>query len=110
MKRSPLILLVAWLGMLASSNANALWPLNGGAPCPDTGAQQSPVITSDGAGGAIIAWSDARRGDFDIYASRVAPAGNTLWCGPVCTAAGDQLHPAIVADGAGGAIITWEDG
>jgi hypothetical protein len=110
MKNLPLILTLGFLGSLVFSNANALWPLNGGAPCAKTEAQQSPVIASDGTGGAIIAWSDARNGALDIYASRVAPAGTTVWCGPVCTSGGDQRNPAIVADGAGGAIITWEDG
>ena len=28
---------------------------------------------------------------------------------PLCTAAGDQLSPTIVSDGAGGAIVTWHD-
>ena len=28
---------------------------------------------------------------------------------PLCTATGDQQYPAIVADGAGGAIVTWND-
>jgi hypothetical protein len=27
----------------------------------------------------------------------------------VCTAAGDQTYPQMTTDGAGGAIITWED-
>jgi len=27
----------------------------------------------------------------------------------LCMAAGSQLAPTIVADGAGGAIVTWED-
>src|SRR5438128_1188670 len=28
---------------------------------------------------------------------------------PVCTAAYSQFYPAIVSDGAGGAIVTWDD-
>ena len=28
---------------------------------------------------------------------------------PLCTATGDQDYPTIVADGAGGTIVTWED-
>jgi FlgD Ig-like domain len=109
MKRSPLIFLVGLLGMLASSNANALWPLNGGAPCPVAADQQFPVMCSDGAGGAILAWQDARDGTFNVYAARVTPAGATLWCGAVSAAVSNQQHPVIVADGAGGAVIAWED-
>jgi len=109
MKHSPLILLVGLLGMLASSNANALWPLNGGAPCPVAADQQYPAMCSDGAGGAIIAWQDARDGTFNVYAARVTSSGSTLWCGAVSAAVSNQQHPVIVADGAGGAVIAWED-
>ncbi len=28
---------------------------------------------------------------------------------PICTASNDQFFPAIISDGSGGAIITWED-
>jgi len=110
MKRSPLILIVGLLGTLAFSNANAQWILDGRAICPDAGSQQHPVMASDGAGGAILAWADARHGTFDIFASRVGPTGITLWCGPVAVANGDQLNPMIVSDGSGGVIVAWEDG
>ncbi len=109
MKPSPLILVAVFLGTLVSPNANAQWAINGVAPCSKVGAQQAPAIASDGAGGAIIAWGDASNGSYDIYASRIAPTGNTVWCASICTAAGDQFNPRIIADGAGGAIMVWED-
>ena len=28
---------------------------------------------------------------------------------PVCAAIGDQMFPMAVSDGAGGAIVTWQD-
>lgn len=64
-----------------------------------------------GAGGALIAWTDARHGAFDIYAARISSAGAVLDATgiPVCQAAGDQLYPACVSDGAGGAILAWSD-
>ena len=104
-----LLLVVACLATLAFSSAHATWNLNGNAVCPAAGQQYDPAIVSDGAGGAIVAWHENRNGNFDIFASRIGPTGITLWCGPVCAATGDQGNPAIVSDGAGGAIITWED-
>lgn len=71
----------------------------------------SPAIVSDNAGGAIIAWRDYRSSD-DIYAQRINNAGVVQWTTdgvPICTAANDQVQPAIVSDGAAGAIITWQD-
>ncbi len=111
MKRhATLILTTAFVCVVAIATANAQWVINGLPPCAKTGAQQAPAIASDGAGGAIIAWGDASNGAYDIVASRITPAGNTVWCATICAAAGDQINPAIIADGAGGAIIVWEDG
>ena len=73
-----------------------------------------PVAVSDGAGGAIVVWQDGRRGtgNYDIYAQRVDGDGNLLWAPagvPVCGATNNQINPAIVADGAGGAYVAWQD-
>ena len=69
-------------------------------------------ITSDGAGGAIIAWTDYRNGsdNTDIYAQRIGSSGNVMWAAdgvPVCTSAGYQYTPDLTGDGSGGAIIIW---
>ena len=72
----------------------------------------NPVIASDGAGGALVAWWDERSGNGHVYAQRVSAGGALQWTVngvPLCTAAGDQWDPAIVPDGAGGAIVTWND-
>jgi hypothetical protein len=70
-------------------------------------------IISDGAGGAIITWSDDRVDtESDIFAQRIDASGDTLWTRDgiaVCDVDGTQLNPQIIPDGAGGAIITWED-
>src|SRR5689334_12117882 len=71
-----------------------------------------PVLTSDGSGGAIIAWQDGRAGDFNIYAQRVNQNGVAMWLPngvALCTATNDQVAPQIISDGAGGAIIAWYD-
>jgi hypothetical protein len=48
----------------------------------------------------------------NIYAQRVNASGQAQWTPdgvPVCTAVGGQFYPQVVSDGAGGAIITWQD-
>jgi hypothetical protein len=88
------------------------WAANGVAVCTAANQQQSPTIVSDGAGGAIVTWQDDRSTSTDIYAQRVNAAGVPQWTADgvaLCTAADRQLSPTIVTDGAGGAIVTWED-
>ena len=56
---------------------------------------------------------DDRNGSHtDIYAQRIDSDGNPQWAidgDSICTASGNQFYPELVSDGAGGAIITWED-
>ena len=90
-----------------------LWTVDGVALCTALGAQDSPQLVPDGAGGAIVCWRDGRGGsNLDVYARRVNAAGAPQWTPDgvaLCTAAGLQDRPRIVSDGAGGAIIAWED-
>jgi hypothetical protein len=88
------------------------WTTDGVAICTAAGDQYTFTIVSDDSGGAIITWDDPRNGNNDIYAQRVNVAGIVQWATDgvaICTAAGDQNSPAIVSDGSGGAIITWND-
>ena len=88
------------------------WGPNGAPICTGTGDHSDPVIVSDGAGGAIIAWRDHRGFNYDIYAQRVNAAGVAQWTTdglPVCTANGEHESPDIISDGAGGAIVVWVD-
>ncbi len=88
------------------------WLADGVALCTTPAYQYAPVIVSDGAGGAIVTWYDYRNGNWDIYAQRVSAAGVPQWTTDgvaLCTAARDQTSPSIVPDGAGGAIVTWQD-
>ena len=88
------------------------WTANGVALCTATGDQVGPTITSDDAGGAIVTWQDQRSGNADIYAQRISAAGTVQWTAngrALCTATGNQWYPTIAPDGAGGAIVTWQD-
>jgi hypothetical protein len=88
------------------------WPANGVGLCTATKSQEYPQVVSDEAGGAIVAWLDERGATMDLYAQRVSGTGTPLWITDgvsICSAANNQWVPAIVQDGAGGAILTWED-
>jgi hypothetical protein len=89
----------------------ALWTTDGVAICANPSHQDHSEIVSDGSGGAIVSWVDWRNGR-DIYAQRVDANGDTLWAADgvvVCAAPGEQYVHDIVADGSGGAAITWSD-
>ncbi len=93
-------------------NGFALWGPTGIIVCGDPGEKTDPVSIPDGSGGMLVAWVDERGADRDIYAQHITGAGTPVWTPggiAVCTASGDQLSPAIVADGAGGALIVWQD-
>jgi hypothetical protein len=73
----------------------------------------NPAIASDGTGGAIITWTyDHIGSNYDIYAQHISADGTMQWAGDgvhVCIADGSQSESAVISDGAGGAIITWND-
>ncbi len=70
---------------------------------------------SDGSGGVIIAWQEKQ----GIYVQRISASSQPLWKdgGLLVSEAGAKLDPygppqtyfTLVADGTGGAIITWDD-
>ena len=89
------------------------WTANGVGVCTAANDQTTPMIASDTAGGAIVTWQDVRAGNNDIYAQRVNAAGVSQWTANgvvLCGLSSGQITPAIAADGAGGAVVTWFDG
>ena len=96
-----------------NSAGTTLWTLNGAVVCDAAGYQPQFNLISDGAQGAIFAWTDDRGPNDDVYAQRMGSAGKPLWnfTGvPVCTVSGFRNGAQLVSDGAGGAVITWSDG
>src|SRR5437867_12325524 len=74
--------------------SHAAWPHSPGINlpvCTATGDQDGQQIVSDGAGGAILTWHDARCGNNDIYAQRVRASGGV---GAAWRAAGGALFSA----------------
>jgi len=93
-----------------------LWGSGGTMLTEDTTVAFSPVaIAPDGAGGALVAWSESRNSSSyaqDIYAQRLDENGSRLWeywGEAVYEGVEIQNYPLIVSDGAGGGIIVWRD-
>jgi hypothetical protein len=119
---NPVTLEITVLEPPASGVPRNVWGNRGLALCTEPHVQRSIVATTDGGGGAILAWEDSRRGgDFGpmtVFAQRVDVHGMPMWtlqgmaAAPVDGLNGfpaNQLVPVVVADGAGGAIVAWID-
>lgn len=82
------------------------------AVCTEGSHQNYPTIATDGAHGAVISWEDGRVSGFDIYAQRINATGVAQWTPngvAVCAASGAQDRTGTASDGAGGAIVVWQD-
>jgi hypothetical protein len=101
-----------------SASGVAQWTADGAAVFTGGAASADPpVVVSERAGGAIIAWADNRLRltgpSRDVFAQRLSSAGAVQWepnGSPVCLANGDQHSTAICSDGEAGAIVAWVDG
>ncbi|TAL58777.1 MAG: T9SS type A sorting domain-containing protein [Bacteroidetes bacterium] len=94
------------------STGTVKWAVNGVAVVAKASHQQDAKLISDGAGGAIVVWQDSANGLWDIYAQRISSTGSLNWTAagvPICSAADAQINPRIETDGAGGAVIVWQD-
>ncbi len=110
------------LGTLAAPRpAFANWPVCGRAISTAPKGQVHSTITTDGADGAIITWQDFRSPRINVFAQHVRASGDVDPAWPLDgqalltdslglgNADGGQTSPLIVPDGAGGAIIAWQD-
>jgi hypothetical protein len=102
------------------ANGDTQWTENGILVCAELCLRRYPQIASDGAGGAMVVWEDYRDAPgcdpeyvwAHIYAQRIDAIGNVRWASngvEICPSWFAQWQPQIVADGGGGAIISWVD-
>lgn len=116
---------IGWLdyrtlrGDLYAQRVNATgvpqWPVNGVPICAGVGDVVSATIVPDGTGGSLLGWSVNRplfSGFQNLYAQRVDASGTPQWTlngSPVSIARGLQGNARMLADGAGGALVAWQD-
>jgi hypothetical protein len=94
------------------SQGNLLWGATGAIVNVSSNNQEHVSAIPDGAHGVIVCWTDWRFGAQDIYAQRLNGNGTRMWALSgvvVCGATGNQQLPQIASDGAGGALIAWQD-
>jgi hypothetical protein len=67
---------------------------------------------ADGSGGIFACWVDGRFGNSDVFGQHIDANGVWTWVADgaaVCTQAGTQAEPRVVASDGGGAIFVWRD-
>jgi hypothetical protein len=107
--------IIAWIddGLCVqriAANGQVEWGTGGVTLCADPASKEHPKLVSDGAGGAIATWQD-ERGD-GVYAQKISAEGAVQWAVngvALCNSNGKQMAPYITHDGAGGAIVVWQD-
>src|SRR5262249_25831620 len=90
------------------------WTINGQPVAVSPFSEVTPTLVSDGAGGAILAWGDARNGHHNMRAAHLLATGipDPAWpVGSVPPSFSDHCEEntqVIASDGAGGAIVAWQ--
>ncbi len=87
-------------------------PADGAPVCTLPSSQSGAVVASRLPGHSVVAWSDLRNGNSDIYAQGMGFTGAAQWAAngvAVCTATGYQSNAMIIDDGNYGVIIAWVD-
>ena len=108
-----ILALVAAALPASPSLSRAAWQLNGNPICTMPGAQSNARCAPDGSGGAVILWTDERRGAglIDLYGTRLLADGTIApWWpagGVALTSSGDASWFSIAGDGAGGLLAFW---
>jgi hypothetical protein len=101
--------------LLVNGTLDPTWPANGRAVCTVAGDQLAPMLVTDGAGGAFIAWTDYRSANTAVVCQHVKANGqiDNLWTttGVFVTSGvtGAQYLGGIVSDGAGSFAVVWQD-
>ncbi|MCK4537901.1 MAG: T9SS type A sorting domain-containing protein [Candidatus Krumholzibacteria bacterium] len=93
------------------SDGDLLWSAGGNRICGAAGHQLNPRMDVNSGNDIFIVWQDGRGDDYDIYAQCIDVAGMALWDidgQSILSFSDDQRLPEIIADDAGGALVTWE--
>ena len=109
-----------WLALVVAlvvggiTAVRAIWVADGVLLCTEPGNQYGANQTTDGSGGAIVAWFDLRSPNPGIYAQRIGATGGLEWGAQgaplyTYTSGGGPQAPDLSSDGSGGAIVVWND-
>jgi hypothetical protein len=87
------------------------WAANGISVCNASNNQSAIDMKYIGSTGVVFCWKDERSGLNEIYTQLVSLSGNDQLVsnGIRLSAALKSLSPNVVSDGAGGAIVAWQD-
>ena len=90
------------------------WPADGLAIGTGIADQLAPAIAADGSGGALITWHEYQSGLLQMRVVRITGNGAVAPSWPAagfvpCPSSNHQLAPQIASDGAGGALVVWEE-
>ena len=98
------------------AGGNIKWQTNGVVVCAEADNQEELDMTNENnLNGVILCWTDHRSlisNNSDIYIQRIDTSGNQVWTanGIALTSSFlDQKNSNLVGDGAGGAIVVWQD-
>ncbi len=96
---------------LVNTDGTGAWTSYGLAVCGTGLEQNTPTITGDGAGGAIVFWQDKRATPTALYGQRIDAAGNLLWGpnGVAVSALANVETISTCSDSTGGAYVAWVD-
>ncbi|MCX6153337.1 MAG: hypothetical protein NT007_04170 [Candidatus Kapabacteria bacterium] len=89
------------------------WGAFGVAVATSSISPQNIQLETDGSNGVIIAWTDIRNSNYDIFAQRVNSTGVCQWTTDgvgIAVLPFHQANPHLIKDDFGGAIIVWDDG
>ncbi|MEO0126295.1 MAG: T9SS type A sorting domain-containing protein [candidate division WOR-3 bacterium] len=91
-------------------NGNLPWGVNGKKVDSSNVYQTLPAGVSDGKGGAILVWQRGMDPWSWLCYQRIDSVGNKVWGDTArwIALSDSQINPAIVSDGAGGAIVVWQ--
>lgn len=98
--------------VLSNGQLDDAWPASGRIFFASAADQRRPVIITDGAHGAIVAWEEQRGDARGVYAQHLQAAGalDPAWPSEgrlVSTPDDAAVLAALVGDGVGGALVTW---
>jgi len=94
------------------ADGRALWDPNGVSIRVAINDATQARIASGGGSEAIIAWTDKRNGNSDIFVQKVNCDGKLLWApegAALCTEPARQSLAGLISTSDGGAIAAWSD-